>query len=175
MLLLAGGRALGGGGALFVWGLAGLARWPLRVVALAGLYLLPGLALLRLLWPRERACAWPTRLAMALGLSVALPPLLLLLFHLIRLPWGGVATWVYLLVSLLFVLGLGVRDWRLGERASIANRQSPVAIFDGAGLTLLGITLAALLVRLYAVRDLPVGLLGDSYHHTLMAQLLVDN
>ena len=44
-----------------------------------------------------------------LGLSVALPPLLLLLFHLIRLPWGALATWVYLLLSLLVILGIGVR------------------------------------------------------------------
>src|SRR4051812_15616578 len=49
-LLLAGALALGGGSALLVWGLIGLARWPVRVVALVGLYLLPGLALLRLLW-----------------------------------------------------------------------------------------------------------------------------
>ena len=95
-----------------VWSLLGLARWPARVAGLAGLYLLPGLALLRLLWPRDRALALPARLAMALGLSVALPPLLLLLFHLIRLPWGAVATWGYVLASLLIVLGLGMRDWR---------------------------------------------------------------
>ena len=71
--------------------------------------------------------------------------------------------------------GIGIRDWRSGDDLQIPNLQSPVANLDSAGLALLGITLAALLVRLYAVRDLPVGLLGDSYHHTLMAQLLVDN
>jgi hypothetical protein len=173
-LLLTGALSLGGGSALLVWALLGLARWPLRVAALVGLYLLPGLALLRLLWPRERALAMPARLALALGLSVALPPLLLLLFHLIRLPWGAVATWVYLLVSLFVVLGLGIRDWRLGNSVPIPNRQSPIANFDGASFALLGISLAALLVRLYVVRDLPTGLLGDSYHHTLIAQLLVD-
>ena len=174
-LLLAGALALGGGSALLVWGLLGLARWPLQVAVLAGLYLLPGLALLRLIWPRDRALALPARLALALGLSVALPPLLLLLFHLIRLPWAGVATWVYLLVSLLVVLGLGIRDWRSGQRLPISNSQSLIANLDGASLSLLGITLSTLLVRLYVVRDLPVGLLGDSYHHTLIAQLLVDN
>ena len=70
-----------------------------RVAALAGLYLLPGLALLRLLWPRDRALVLPARLALALGVSVALPPLLLLLFHLIHLPWGAAATWAYLLLA----------------------------------------------------------------------------
>jgi hypothetical protein len=171
-LLLAGALALGGGGALLVWGLLGLARWPLRVLALAGLYLLPGLALLRLIWPR--ALIWPARLALALGLSVALPPLLLLLFHLIRLPWAGAATWAYLLASLIVYFGFRILGSRSASQFKIQNLK-PKSSFDAAGLTLLGITLAALLVRLYAVRDLPVGLLGDSYHHTLMAQLLVDN
>jgi hypothetical protein len=167
-LLLAGALTLGGGGALLAWGLLGLARWPVRVAALAGLYLLPGMALLRLLWPRDRALGLPARLSLALGLSVALPPLLLLLFHLIRLPWGAVATWGYLLLSLVVWLRLEIRGWRLSSQSPIFNR-------DPASLALLGITVAALLVRFYAVRDLPVGLLGDSYHHTLMAQLLVDN
>src|SRR5262249_17114029 len=174
-LLLAGALALGGGSALLVWSLVGLVRWPLRVIALIALYLLPGLALLGLLWPRERTLAAGARIALALGMSVALPPLLLLLFHLLRLPWGAAATWVYLLASSMIVAGFGIRDWRLGEKLPIANRQSPIANLDAGSLALLGITIAALLVRLYAVRDLPVGLLGDSYHHTLMAQLLVDN
>jgi hypothetical protein len=43
-----------------------------------------------------------------------------------------------------------------------------------AGL-LLGIVVTTTLVRLYVVRDLPAGMWGDSYHHTLIAQLLVDN
>ena len=54
-LLLAGALALGGGGALLAWALAGLARWPLAVVAVAAFFLAPGLVLLRLLWPRDRA------------------------------------------------------------------------------------------------------------------------
>jgi hypothetical protein len=170
-LLLAGALALGGGGALLVWGLLGLARWPVRVAALAGLYLLPGLALLRLLWPRDRALALPARLALALGLSVALPPLLLLLFHLLGLPWSAVATWVYLLVSLLISIGFWILDFRSTGQSPIQNLKS----LNGVELALLGVTLSTLLVRLYVVRDLPVGLLGDSYHHTLIAQLLVDN
>ena len=120
-LLLAGALALGGGSALLMWGMIGLVRWPTRVIALMGLYLLPGMALLRLTWPRDRALAPMMRLALALGLSVALPPLFLLLFHLFRLPWGAVATWVYLLVSLLIVLGLVMRDWRSGEPLPIPN------------------------------------------------------
>jgi hypothetical protein len=173
-LLLAGALALGGGGALLMWALAGLARWPLRAAAVAALYLAPGLAVLRLLWPRERALHASARAALAVCLGAALPPLLLLLARIAGLPWGAAATWGYLLLSLLVWLRLEVGEWRLRRQLPIAGPQSR-ATFDAASLALLGITLAALLVRLYATRDLRVGLLGDSYHHTLMAQLLVDN
>lgn len=174
-LLLSGALALGGGSALLVWGLAGLARWPLRAAALAALYLAPGLALLRLLWPRARPLAPLARLSLALGLSVALPPLLLLAAQLVGLPWGGAATWAYLILSLCVSLGFWMWDVRLaGRQATMPQLQSTISL-DGADVALLGIVAATLLVRLYAVRDLHVGLLGDSYHHTLMVQLLIDN
>ena len=128
----------------------------MQVGALVGLYLLPGLALLRLLWPRDRALVLPARLALALGLSVALPPLLLLLFHLIGLPWGGWRRGSICLSLLVVWFGL---ETEIGDRINlpISNPQSPISNLDPASFALLGITLAALLVRLYAVRDLPLG------------------
>lgn len=166
-LLLAGALALGGGSALLVWPLSSLARVPLQVAAVAALYLAPGLALLRLLWPRARALPASAHVALALCLSAALPPLLLLAAHAAGLRWGGGATWGYLLVSLLLCFAAAIRDGR-------SRRRTPIS-WGGAALALLGVALAALLVRLYAVRDLRVGLLGDSYHHTLIVQLLLDN
>ncbi|MBK9710485.1 MAG: hypothetical protein IPO81_03985 [Kouleothrix sp.] len=174
-LLLSGALALGGGSALLVWGLAGLARWPLRAAALAALYLAPGLVLLRLLWPRSRPLAPLARLSLALGLSVALPPLLLLAAQLVGLRWGGAATWAYLLLSLMLNVGFWAVDFgSISRKANVQDPQFNISL-DGAGLALLGIVAATLLVRLYAARDLHVGLLGDSYHHTLMVQLLIDN
>ncbi len=99
----------------------------------------------------------------------------MLLFQQLGLPWGAAATWAYILMSLLLVVGLEMRDRRLSSSQSpISHLQSRTRL-DSADLALAGVTLAALLVRLYAVRDLRVGPLGDSYHHTLMAQLVVEN
>lgn len=164
-LLLAGALALGGGGALLVWLAAGLPRWAAPGLAVALLYTTPGLLLLRLLWPRERALGYAERLALAIGASVALPPLLLLLFQQLGLPWGATATWAYLALCSATWAVLALRGWRA----------RPAPELRGPGVALLGVALAALLVRLYAARGLPVGLLGDSYQHTLMAQLLVDH
>ncbi len=173
LLLLA--LALAGGPSLVGWGAVMVGRWPLAIFAVAVLYLAPGLALLRLLWPHDRPLPLAAHLALSVGVSVALPPLLLLLFHTLSLPWNGAVTRGYVLVSVLVVLVGVERGGRGGVvvRWHLPWRGLPQS--GGAGLLLAGITLAALLVRLYIVRDLPTGLFGDSYHHTMMAQLLVDN
>lgn len=165
-LLLAGALALGGGGALLLWAAGGLAGAVLPGLALALLYTTPGLLLLRALWPRDHALGWAERLGLAIGLSVALPPLLLLLAQQVRLPWGAPATWGYVALCTLGWAALAARD---------ARRERVLPTPDAPSLVLLGVALAGLLVRLYAVRNVPVGLLGDSYQHTLMAQLLVDH
>lgn len=159
---------------LSLLGASGILRWSLEsvpdlVIIIGGaglLYLLPGLALLRLLW-REAPLAWPERLALALGIGVALPPLLLQIAYLLGLPWNTLATALYLILSLVVLI---VHKPQLeGANASVSRVPGWIA-FMLTGLFALG-----LLVRLYVVRDLSVGMWGDSYHHTMIAQLLIDN
>ncbi|HEU4327285.1 MAG TPA: hypothetical protein VFS21_29375 [Roseiflexaceae bacterium] len=169
MLLAAGGLLLGGGGDVLVWALGGLGRALPAALVLGALFLAPGLALLRLL-PLRRALHPAATLGLAACLSALLPPLLLLLSQLVGLRWGTGAVWLYLVASLALALwpgreaeGGGLRwPWR-GAR------------IDAPAAALLAITLAALALRLYVARDLPTGLLGDSYHHTLITQLLLDH
>lgn len=136
------------------------------VGAAAALWLLPGLALLRWLWPGRLAGLM--RLAVALCAGLALPPLGLLLFDLVGLPWNRWVTLGYVAAA---ALALVLRS------SSARPRLRGMARAAGAwpALALTGLSLLAVIGRLYLVRDLPVGLWGDSYHHTLMAQLLVDN
>ncbi|HEX6289870.1 MAG TPA: DUF6541 family protein [Herpetosiphonaceae bacterium] len=160
---------------LFTLGSAEMLSWGLQNVpagaglALLGaaLYLAPGLALVQALWP-DSALSWPEKLALSCGIGVALPPLLLQTAHLVRLPWSGWATWIYALAALAALIGPAWRRapaWRQMTRPALSSH----ALLLGS---LLGV---ALLTRLYAIRDLPVGMWGDSYHHTMIAQLLVEN
>jgi hypothetical protein len=185
VLLLAGGLALVGGlvlrdsAAPLAWALRGaLAALPAALL-LAALYVAPGAALLRLLWPQQGAllrlplAAW---LALALALSAALPPLLLLLCSLLGLPWGGAATGGYVLLALLLAVWPTRPDgtgYALHPRAGRWPWQS--TRLDAPSGVLLVLALLVLLFNLYAVRDLPTGLLGDSYQHTMIARLLVEN
>ncbi len=179
VLLVGAALAVGGGVDLVGWGVAGALSQAPQIAMLLGLYLAPGLALLRLLWPADQPFLLLGRLGLALGVSTALPPLLLLLFKLLRLPWGASTTWLYLLLSL--VIAIGPRRIRIlslealvttmGRAARTLRQWKP----GSAGVALIGISIATLLVRLYTVHDLPAGLSDNSYQHTLMAQLLVDN
>ncbi len=155
-----------GGRAALEWSLDNL--WTVGIAAgsAALLYLVPGLVILRMLW-RNAALAWPVRAGLALGIGVALPPLLLEAASLVGLPWQRWTTLVFVLVAACLLAGLHFRS------ALPAARPAETRTPDG--LLLAGIALVALLARLYVVRDLPVGMWGDSYHHTMMAQLLVDN
>ena len=175
-------RGLGQAGIGIVWGLilfvlgsTEMVLWTIQsawtillLVTVAGaLFLVPGLAVLRLLW-QDVALAWTERLALGCAIGVALPPLMLQAAHLVRLPWTTATTVAYILLALLVLLApRRAARGQHGARRSI--RLSRHALLLGF---LCGI---ALLVRLYIVRGLPVGMWGDSYQHTMIAQLLVDN
>jgi hypothetical protein len=151
---------------VFHWASANVTNGALVVGAGAALFLLPGLAVLQIAWP-ERTLPWTERWMLAGGVSLALPPLLLQLVHVLGLRWNSAATWAYVGIALGTLLW-SVR-WRWEERERVAG---PVAWHGFLITMLLLITLA---LRLFVVRDLPVGMWGDSYHHTMIAQLLVDH
>ena len=154
----------------------------LATLAGLGLFLLPGLALLRLCWPDRLAI--DERLCMACGLSCCLPPLMLLYAQLAGVGWGSLACIVTLVISAVIVFwprrtSLTVDDGRWTvfgppPKSSYEAQESGTS-FSLAPYLLLGITAATLAVRFFAVRGWAAGGFGDSYHHTMIAQLLVDN
>src|SRR5262245_35857058 len=142
------------------------------VASAAALCVVPGLALLRLLWP-DAALAWPERLAVAWGVGAALPPLLLSLAHVAGLPWGRWATSAYLLLALALLILLAAR--RAAPASGQRGRAAVERVTPRHGFLFLGLLLLALLARLYTSRDLLAGANVDNHHHTLIVQLLVDH
>ncbi|NJN18695.1 MAG: hypothetical protein HC822_21785 [Oscillochloris sp.] len=145
---------------LAVWLAGALFAAPLALPAAAGLLLLPGLALIRWLAPADLALA--ERLALALSVSVAVPPLLFLYADLVGLRWSPALAWLFLLFCALAAF------WPV-------QRAVPLPRPDRHDALLLLITMVALVLRLFAARDLAVGQWGDSYHHTLITQLMAEN
>lgn len=154
-----------GSGDVLSFAIRDLPRSAAIIVATAVLQIMPGWALLQWLWP-DLTTSRLEKLGLAWSVSVALPPLLLEAAHLIRLPWQTWTTYLYALVAVLALALPFVRSPR---------RSIPRVTLSPHALIVLALLLLGLIVRLYLVRDLPVGLWGDSYQHTMMAQLLVDN
>jgi hypothetical protein len=157
---------------ILLWSLHTLPEIAGIVVTASALFLLPGLAVLELCW-RDDTIPYgmlrddlPLRLGLALGIGIALPPLVLELAYLIRLPWQEGAVVAYLLGAL-FVL---LVSW-----ARRRSRDQFRRAWSWHHLLWLWVIGLIVVLRLYDIRNLSVGMWGDSYHHTMIAQLLVDN
>jgi hypothetical protein len=110
---------------------------------------------------------------LAAGLSLALYPLLLLWGNLIGLQLGPLYAWAPPLAGLATLLWRN-RDWRPARLAAAwrAWAHSPALWPDLALLIVIGLLAG---VRFAAADAIDAPLWGDSYHHTLIAQLLVDH
>lgn len=137
------------------------------------LYILPGWALLILLWPGARMLSWAEMLGLSGGLSLALYPLLLLWTDLVGLHLGALYAWIPSLAALL-ALAWYYRAWRPSQLAPTWRRWTQSAHFwpDLALIVVIGLVVS---VRLLVIDSLEAPMWGDSYQHTMMAQLIVDN
>jgi hypothetical protein len=157
------------------WMAVDLVRAAIRSAGLLGvaglLYVVPGWALLAWLWPER--LSWAERLGLAAGVSLALYPLLFLWTDLVGLHLGPLYAWIPV------GCGLGAlvwryRDWRprKGWESLKGWARSDALWPDAALLVVTGLMFG---VRLLVVRTLDAPMWGDSYQHTMIAQLMVDN
>lgn len=157
---------------------AGLLReawtWLLYILSAIFLFVLPGWALLSALWPGWKSLDWMTRLGLSAGASLPLYPLLLLWTNLVGLQLGVLYAWIPAGVAALYLVIINRNtsqiDLKSGLRRFLQPQNLPWA--DVAFLIAVGLLI---LVRFWEVRSLDIPMWGDSYQHTVMAQLLVDH
>ncbi|MCG8348023.1 MAG: hypothetical protein MI924_09625 [Chloroflexales bacterium] len=145
------------------------------VALLAGilLFILPGWAVVLIVWPEPRALAWVEQIGLAAGISLAFHPIVLIWTNLVGLQLGGLYVWLPAL------LALGILAWRCRTWRSSAIAQSWRHWVRSAtcwpDLALIVVLVFVFGVRLLVIDPVAAPLWGDSYHHTMIAQLLVDN
>lgn len=142
----------------------------LGLAAFVLINLIPGYAMIEIFWPRSSLLSPAERFGLAIGVGVAISPLLIYLADLTGLRWGREATWLYVIGSALITIALAIAK-RQALRAPLFDRQR----IDWAFLALLTLTLTAAWARLYSVRELRAGMFGDSVHHTMIVQLMLEN
>ena len=144
--------------------------WLLFLSAL--FYLLPGGAAVAWLL---REGEWIDRTIVALGLSVAIYALLM------YATMAGLRLNTAVVIGFLVLCGalIAVRwglDRRSGPFRAVAARDVWMALKGNPSLVVLAwILMLVLGVRIWITRDLVAPMWGDSYQHTMIAQLMVDN
>jgi hypothetical protein len=161
--------------------LGGLAQegltWALWLLAGLALYVLPGWALLDGLWQGWGGRRFWEKFGLAAGASLAIYPLLVLWTSLFGLRLGPLYAWLPPLIGLAALAwrrrgSLGGLPRRLGQLAEQAKSGGGSEWWpDLATLLILGLVLGT---RLWAIRRLDLPMWGDSYQHTMIAQLLVE-
>jgi len=141
--------------------------WLLLLSAL--LYLLPGGAIVAWLLPKGD---WVERSILATGLSVAVNALLLYA-TMAGLRLNSAIVIGYLALCALLIAARWVPGWRRGG-LRIGHAWAHLRR-DPSPLALLAILAMSLGVRIFVVRDLVAPMWGDSYQHTMIAQLMVDH
>ena len=136
------------------------------------LFLLPGGAAVAWLL---RDGDWIERTIVATGMSVAINALLLYATMTgLRLNSAMVIGFLALCGGLIVVKG--ILGWRQGGLRFVSLRGMLGSLkHDPSPLALLGTFALVLGVRIFVVRDLAFPMWGDSYQHTMIAQLMVDN
>jgi hypothetical protein len=157
--------------------------WALWLLAGLALYILPGWALLDGLWKDWGRLRFWEKFGLASGASLAIYPLLVLWTGLAGLRLGPLYAWLPPLIGLaalvwrhrasLGLLPLGSLPQRLRRMPERLKSVGTGEFWPGlAMLLILGLIVGT---RLWAIRRLDLPLWGDSYQHTMIAQLLVDH
>ncbi|PDV97253.1 hypothetical protein A9Q02_04935 [Candidatus Chloroploca asiatica] len=127
---------------------------------------LPGLALLALFDRPERRRSWFEQLSLAIGISLAWLPVWLLWTDMLGWHLGAMNVWLPALLSVVVLVWHGRHQRR--------PNSSPLPL-DSYDIALGALFLLIVVVRLAIVAPLEAPMWGDAYHHTMIAQLIIDN
>lgn len=149
-----------------------LMEWAQLAIVSMFLYVLPGYSLL--IWLNFHSDSVFTRIALAVGLSLAIYPLLLLWTDLFGLKLGILYVWGPAILGTVILVRHYWRRYggRVRGKLGLGWIRSESFLPD---LTLVVIISLIFCLRLLVVRTVDAPMWGDSYQHAVIAQLLVDN
>ncbi|MBN2148717.1 MAG: hypothetical protein JW726_15120, partial [Anaerolineales bacterium] len=153
--------------------------WAGMLAAGIFLFILPGWALLSLLWRGWETLSYGEKLGLGGGVSLALYPLLMLWGSLVQVRLGFLYAWLPGLAA------VGVIAWRnrKGLWQGLKGWRHPVVLWQRIEKDQFGlpeITLVVLLgfifaTRFWAIYDLEAPMWGDAVQHAAITQLMLDN
>jgi len=136
------------------------------------IFVVPGWALFTFLFPSWTRLYLGEKLGLAIGVSLAIYPILMLWTNLFKLNLGSLYAWLppllgsgYLFWKNIFSRRYSLLDWKLIFRPR-------VKFYD---LAFLIIAILIFATRFWAIRRFDFPMWGDSYQHSLISHLISDN
>jgi hypothetical protein len=137
------------------------------------IFVIPGFALIHLLFPGLKPFGLLTGIVVSVGVSLSIYPLLLLWTDFFNLHLGAFYAWGPVLI------GSGILVWKAKEinwREQIEKinvKEWPITGFTA--IVILAGLITIFMIRFIAVRSIEIPMWGDSVQHTMIAQLILDH
>jgi hypothetical protein len=152
---------------------AGIARlfinWLFWMLVAIYLFVIPGLALLYLLWPDASILSFVDKLALSCGMSLAIYPIIFLLTYLFHLKLGIFIAFFPALLGIIYLIW----RWRFADHFTL-NQLKQKIDYLAIG-TFVMVALILIFTRLWVIRTLVAPMWGDGFQHTMITQLIIDN
>ncbi|MGQ9846764.1 MAG: hypothetical protein ACUVQP_04585 [Bacteroidales bacterium] len=142
--------------------------WALWLLAAIYLYALPGYAILRLLIKEKWEGKWQLKLSISLATGLSLYPILLLLEEQLGVRIGALNAYIPGALSSLYFFV----EWRKSGKEINLVFIKRLSLLTTASLWVL---FSVIFTRFWAIRALSLPMWGDSVHHALISQLIVEN
>jgi hypothetical protein len=146
------------------------------------LFVIPGWALVHAFWPRTQqkvlnksskiyqATENPfSKMVISIGISLSIYPILLLWTDLFGQHLGSLYAWFPPIAGCIYLGLISIQKWRK------AKFSISIPKIKSADIVLIFLLLSIISTRFWVIRSLPTPLWGDSYHHTIITQLMIDN
>lgn len=145
-------------------------EWGYWLLLSLSIITLPGFAILSYGYPKWSHLDWVTKFVFSAGISLCIYPLLMLWTNLIGINLGRLYFWIPIIISIFGII------FRYRSSLKAIKIQAPVwKDIDPFNIAVLFVILLISATRIWAARSLSAPLWGDSYQHSLITQLILDN
>jgi len=146
------------------------------IAAMVFIFLPPGWAILMLLWRRWDEFGWIEKFCLAMGTGFAFYPILLIFTHLIGINLGSWYAWLFPAIGIVLIVWHNFRSHSIVKRFD-SLKWGEFRNYPHFWENLTFILLVALIfgVRFWNIRGIEIPMWGDSYQHTMITQLMIDN
>ena len=157
------------------------ANWLGVIIVTVFIFVLPGWGLFRLFWSGWDSLSLMEKLGISAGASLVIYPIFLLWTSLVGLHIGWLYAWIPPVAALGILLGYHRGGFTRPAQGQpnffvvVRNRLRSIRLPSGVSLVLFIVIGLVIFSRFWAIRTLDVPMWGDSYQHTVITQLIVDN